>query len=120
MGMMMPGPDMNPLAYVGPCGCMTNGCANCLQMTCCAPCHFGKAMEKAQLCGGCVPSCVLFICCPPLMLCNSRGLIRAKYGIQGNAVMDCIETCVCPCIFLEPCRMIQEVQIRERDIFGCV
>ena len=113
--------DMTPTPHVGPCGCLTNGAGNFLQMCCCLPCHYGKAMEKAQICGGCLPNCCSFLCgCGICFACNNRGQVRAKYGIQGNAVMDCVEVCCCPCIFCEPCRTIQEIQIREKDTFGCI
>ena len=113
--------DMNPVPYIGPCGCCDNGFGNCLQMFCCLPCHYGKAMDKAQFSGGFLPNCccMLFPCGLCLAVAN-RGNIRQKYGIQGgNVITDCIETC-CVCIYCEPCRSIQEIQRREGEVFGCI
>ena len=114
---------MDPVAnhpdwYIGPCGCCENGLGNCVQMFCCLPCHYGKAMDKAQINGGLLINCCCF--CLPCLHCMNHANVRQKYGIQGgNAVLDCFETC-CVCIYCGPCRDIQEIQRREKEVFNCI
>ena len=69
--------------YYGFCSCFRGGCSNCLGLTFCTCCQYGRALDLA-FGDSCVVCCLMFplfgigIC----LTCCKRQEVRAKYNLE--------------------------------------
>ncbi|PNH05560.1 Protein PLANT CADMIUM RESISTANCE 3 [Tetrabaena socialis] len=113
----------------GLCNCCADpgGCGTCFCSFCCAPCQYGKNVERipasevycgSNCCGAGCCFCLLGLMSfvPGVGLScfvhmGARNYIRMKYGIPGNGCSDCATTwCCIPCAL---CQESRELTIRQ-------
>lgn len=80
----------------------------CLLVCCVGPCiNYGQNVDRVKG-GGMFGPCLLYCCCPCLACIyagQTRGEIRAKYGLQESPCSDCCVHCFC-----SPCAVCQETR----------
>merc|ERR1712070_90213 len=99
-------------------------CSICCAVFCCPCCvvgtndkiiNYGKFIGD-PCCGGCGAMCCAYVLLSMLHLefvigCCVRGNIRKKYGIPGNAFMDCCLHLWCP--LCATCQDYKEIELRN-------
>merc|ERR1712070_107701 len=82
----------------------------------CCDCSICCAVFCCPCCGGCGAMCCAYVLLSMLHLefvigCCVRGNIRKKYGIPGNAFMDCCLHLWCP--LCATCQDYKEIELRN-------